>query len=79
MDLSYIKQMFDLIAWAVVAIIAAGGLFYGVYSLWDGFTNDQLEARKKGLVVLLVTVIAVVVLIVAKVIIWNMIQSNIPA
>lgn len=78
MDTTYIKQIFDLIAWAVVAIIGAGGLFYGVFALWDGFTNDQPESKKKGITVLLVTVISVVVLIVAKTIIWNMIQANMP-
>lgn len=78
MDLSSVEQIFNLIAWAVIAIIASAGLFYGIYALWDGFTNDQPEGKKKGFTVLLVTVIAIVVLIVAKTIIWNMIITNMP-
>ncbi len=79
MDTTALKQIFDLIVWAVIAIIAGGGLIFGIYSLWDGFTNDQPESKKKGIIILIVTVVALAVLITAKVIIWNMITANIPS
>lgn len=79
MDTTSLKQIFDLITWAVIAIIAGGGVIFGIYSLWDGFTNDQPESKKKGIIILLVTVVALAVLLAAKVIIWNMIVANIPA
>lgn len=79
MDTSSLKQIFDLIYWAVSAIIAAGGLFFGIYALWDGFTNDQPETKKKGINVLIVTAVVLAVLLAAKIVIWNMIVSNIPS
>lgn len=79
MNTTALKQIFDLIVGAVVAIIAGGGLVFGVYCLWEGFTDTQPEGKKKGVIVLIVTFVSISVLLAGRGIIWNMITANIPS
>lgn len=72
-----VQSIFNLVLGAVIAIVASGGLIYGGYQLWDGFTSDNPANKKQGAIVLIVTVVSCAVLIAAKSIIWGIISSNI--
>lgn len=52
-----INALTNLIFNGVTTIIAIVGFLYGAYALWDGFTNDQPESKKKGLGVLITTAV----------------------
>ena len=43
------------------------------YSIWDGFTNDQPESKKKGITIILVTVFVIIFLFAAKGLILGMV------
>lgn len=66
-------DLLNIIMTAVQTIIAVAGLLYGGYSLWDGFTADQPQEKKRGIIVLIVTVVIFGVLLAAKPVIVGMI------
>ena len=68
-------ELLDIILNAIKVIIAAGGLCYGGWQLWDGFTNDQPQEKKKAVVVFIVTVAVFVVLTAARGVIVGMFKS----
>ena len=49
MDMTQPKALFDLLYSVIIGIIGMAGVLYGGYSIWDGFTNDQPESKKKGI------------------------------
>ncbi|MEG2380120.1 MAG: hypothetical protein RSB38_00285 [Oscillospiraceae bacterium] len=61
-----INALTTLIFNAITTIIAIVGFLYGGYSLWDGFTNDQPENKKKGIQVIVVTAVICGVIVSAK-------------
>lgn len=67
-------QLLNIIMTAVQTVIAIGGLLYGGYQLWDGFTNDQPQEKKKGITIFIVTVVVFGVLTAAKPIIVGMVK-----
>lgn len=52
-------QIVDYIKNGIIAIIALVGGFGGLYALFEGFTNDQPESKKKGLQTLIVTLVII--------------------
>ena len=56
MDMTQPKALFDLLYSVIIGIIGMAGVLYGGYSIWDGFTNDQPESKKKGITIMLFTV-----------------------
>lgn len=67
-----VSQLLDLILNAITLIILIAGLLYGAYQLWNGFTDDQPQAKKHGLTILIVTVVVVVLIQSIKPIFVNM-------
>lgn len=61
-----INTLTNIIFNGVISIIAIVGFLYGSYALWDGFTNDQPESKKKGLSVLIVTAVVCGIIASAK-------------
>ena len=51
MDMTQPKALFDLLYSVIIGIIGMAGVLYGGYSIWDGFTNDQPESKKKGITI----------------------------
>lgn len=78
MDLSNIKQIYDLCIWIIVGIIATAGFLFGGYSLWEGYMEDQPSSKKRGFIVVFATLFVLIFIILAKSMIWNMIASNQP-
>ncbi len=74
-----LQTIFNMIVGAVIAIIGGGGFIFGGYSLWDGFTNDQPEAKKKGATVLIITLVICIFMFAARSVIWGLISRNLPA
>lgn len=72
-----LKQMFDLVIWAIVGVIAVAGFLWGAWSLWESYNADQPEAKKRGIIILISTVVVVAFLLAAKAIIWGMISDKI--
>lgn len=71
-----LKELFDLIIWAVIGIIAVAGIIWAAWALWEGFNGDQPESKKRGIVIGISTIVIVVFLIAAKVIVWDMIATK---
>lgn len=61
--------LFDIVFNAITIIVAAVGVIYGGYMLFEGFTNDQPEAKKNGVKALIVTGVACGVLQSARLVI----------
>lgn len=59
-------EIVNLIFNGVQAIIGGAGVLFGAWQLWDGFTNDQPESKKKGITVLIVTAVVLGLLLTAK-------------
>ena len=74
-----LESIFNMIVGAVIAFIAAGGFIFGGYTLWDGFTNDQPESKKKGATVMIITLVVCIFMFAAKSVIWGLVSSNLPA
>ena len=49
-----VNQLFELIYGTVMAIIGLGGVAFGGWALYDGFTNDQPEAKKRDITTIIV-------------------------
>lgn len=73
MDMTQPKALFDLLYSVIIGIIGMAGVLYGGYSIWDGFTNDQPESKKKGITIILVTVFVIIFLFAAKNLILGMV------
>ena len=67
-----VNQLFELIYGTVMAIIGLGGVAY------DGFTNDQPEAKKRGITTIIVVVMVLVFMGSAKGIVLSMIPGFSP-
>lgn len=61
-----VTQLVDIIFNGIIAIIAAAGLLFGAWNLWDGFTNDQPESKKKAILTIIITVVVIVLIIAVK-------------
>lgn len=73
MDMTQPKALFDLLYSIIIGIIGMAGVLYSGYSIWDGFTNDQPESKKKGITIILVTVFVIIFLFAAKGLILGMV------
>lgn len=73
MDMTQPKALFDLLYSVIIGIIGMAGVLYDGYSIWDGFTNDQPESKKKGITIILVTVFVIIFLFAAKNLILGMV------
>ena len=73
MDMTQPKALFDLLYSVIIGIIGMAGVLYVGYSIWDGFTNDQPESKKKGITIILVTVFVIIFLFAAKNLILGMV------
>lgn len=70
-----LHTIFNMIVGAVIAIIGGGGFIFGGYCLWDGFTNDQPEAKKKGATVLIITLVICIFMFAARETIWGLVSN----
>ena len=61
-----VTQLVDIIFNGIIAIIAAAGLLFGAWNLWDGFTNDQPESKKKAILTIVITVVVIDLIIAVK-------------
>lgn len=58
----------------IMAIIAAVGLIWGGWSLFEGFTGDQPESKRRGFIILIAVVVIIAMLLVFKPILISMIN-----
>lgn len=72
-----LKQLFDLVVWAVIVVVGGSGAVWGGYALWESINNDQPEAKKRGIIIVISTIVIVAFLIAVKNIVWGMISENI--
>lgn len=73
-----VNQLFELIYGTVMAIIGLGGVAFGGWALYDGFTNDQPEAKKRGITTIIVVMMVLVFMGSAKGIVLSMIPGFSP-
>jgi len=66
------KQLADLVMGIIMALIGMGGLAFGGWNLFDGFTNEQPEGKKKGIITLLVAVFAIILILSGKSIVYSL-------
>ncbi len=66
-----VEQVFWLIVIAVCVIVGLGGGIFAVWNLWDSATNDRPEERKKGITVLIITVVSLVLILGVSGIMWS--------
>ncbi|MGN0557605.1 MAG: hypothetical protein ACI4IV_07150 [Acutalibacteraceae bacterium] len=74
-----IQPIYNLVFFVVYAIVGFAGVIFGGYALWEGFTADQPESKRKGITVLIATVVIIVFLVVAQGLFWNMISARMPS
>lgn len=55
------QQLMDIIYNAIMAIMGIVGGLYGLYYLWDGFTGDQPESKKRGVIIIIVTAVILII------------------
>ena len=73
--MDFVKNIVNLVFWLLEIVIGGGGVLWGAYQLWESFTADQPENKKKGVQVLLVTGAVLAVLIPFHVILNNMLAT----
>ena len=73
MDMTQPKALFELRYSVIIGSIGMAGVLYCGYSIWDGFTSDQPESKKKGMTIILVTGVVIIFLFAAKNLILGMV------
>jgi hypothetical protein len=67
-----LKQIADIVFGVIVAAIAIGGGYYGIYCLYEGITGDQPAEKKKGFTVLIVVVVILVAMFQLKPLLYSL-------
>lgn len=67
------RELFDLVYGVIMALIGLAGMAFAGWSFFDGFSNDQPESRKRGIILLFVVVLSLVLMAGAKGIILGMV------
>ena len=65
-NLANVKAIVDIIFGVVIGLIAIVGLLYGGYRAWQGFSADQPQEMRQGLIVIAGTVMAIVLMLLLK-------------
>ena len=68
-----INQVVEIVFNGIVSVIAIVGLLYGAWSLFEGFTGDQPESKRRGFFVIVATVAIVGMILLLKPILTGMI------
>ena len=69
-----VKDLVNLIFNGVIIVIACGGVIFGGYNFYEGWTNDQPEMKKKGIQTLIIVGVAIGVMFAAKGIVFRLIK-----
>lgn len=73
--MSGVTALFDLVYGTIMTVIGLSGVAYGGYAMFDGFTNDQPEAKKRGITVIIVVATVLVFMSQAKGIVLGLIPG----
>jgi hypothetical protein len=71
-----ILKIVNVLFGGVIGIIAIIGAIWGGWSLFEGFTGDQPESKRRGFIVIVAAVVIIAMLLILKPILMSLINID---